>query len=72
MHPRAIGLVEGPVHAEARLVEGRPVILEVAARSIGGLCSRTLRFGAGISLEEVILRAMIRTGTITAGRAKAF
>ena len=31
-------------------------MLEVAARSIGGLCSRTLRLGAGISLEEVILR----------------
>jgi biotin carboxylase len=53
----AIGLVEGPVHAEARLTpEGDVVVLEVAARSIGGLCARTLRFGAGISLEEVILR----------------
>jgi len=53
----AIGLVEGPIHAEARLTpEGDVVVLEVAARSIGGLCSRTLRFGAGISLEEVILR----------------
>jgi hypothetical protein len=31
-------------------------VIEVAARSIGGLCARTLRFGAGISLEEVILR----------------
>ncbi len=31
-------------------------VLEVAARSIGGLCSRTLRFGSGISLEELILR----------------
>ena len=31
-------------------------MLEVAARSIGGLCARTLRLGAGISLEEVILR----------------
>jgi len=31
-------------------------MLEVAARSIGGLCSRTLRFGSGISLEELILR----------------
>jgi hypothetical protein len=31
-------------------------VLEVAARSIGGLCARALRFGAGISLEEVILR----------------
>ncbi|MEX2659593.1 MAG: ATP-grasp domain-containing protein [Acidimicrobiales bacterium] len=53
----AVGLVEGPIHAEARLSpDGAVVVLEVAARSIGGLCARTLRFGAGISLEEVILR----------------
>lgn len=52
----AIGLVEGPVHAEVRVGEKDCVLLEVAARSIGGLCSRALRFGAGISLEEVILR----------------
>lgn len=53
----AIGLVDGPIHAEARLrPDGSVVVLEVAARSIGGLCARTLRFGAGISLEEVILR----------------
>jgi hypothetical protein len=30
-------------------------VLEVAARSIGGLCGRTLRFGAGMSLEEVVV-----------------
>ncbi|HXJ84014.1 MAG TPA: biotin carboxylase, partial [Candidatus Methylomirabilis sp.] len=30
--------------------------LEIAARSIGGLCSRTLTFGTGMSLEEIILR----------------
>ncbi len=53
---RAMGLVEGPIHAEVRLPEGRPLVLEIAARSIGGLCSRALRFGAGISLEEMILR----------------
>jgi biotin carboxylase len=53
---KALGLVEGPVHAEARLTPDGPVLLEIAARSIGGLCSRALRFGAGISLEEVILR----------------
>lgn len=53
---RAIGLTEGPVHAELRLAPTGPVLLEVAARSIGGLCSRTLRFGMGRSLEEVILR----------------
>jgi hypothetical protein len=44
------------VHAEARLSPDGPIVLEVAARSIGGLCSRALRFGAGVSLEEVILR----------------
>ncbi len=52
---KALGLVEGPVHAELRLAPAGPVVLEVAARSIGGLCSRTLRFGAGLSLEEVLV-----------------
>ena len=53
---RALGLREGPVHAELR-IDGRDVrVIDVAARSIGGLCARALRFGAGISLEEVILR----------------
>lgn len=56
----AIGLVEGPVHAELRLdLDGdgdRVYVIEVAARSIGGLCARTLRFGAGIALEELVLR----------------
>jgi hypothetical protein len=52
----AIGLVEGPVHAELRIDGARVWVIEVAARSIGGLCARALRFGAGIALEEVILR----------------
>ena len=52
---RALGLVEGPLHAELRLAPSGPVILEIAARSIGGLCARTLRFGAGLSLEEVVI-----------------
>ena len=53
---RALGLTDGPIHAELRLTPDGPWVLEVAARSIGGLCSRTLRFGSGISLEELILR----------------
>ena len=51
----ALGLQEGPIHAEARLGPDGPVILEVAARTIGGLCARALRFGAGTSLEEVVV-----------------
>jgi len=52
----ALGLAEGPVHAEVRVGPGPACLIEMAARSIGGLCARALRFGAGISLEEVILR----------------
>jgi biotin carboxylase len=52
---RALGLETGPVHAEVRVHAGRASVIEVAARSIGGLCSRTLRFGTGHSLEELIL-----------------
>jgi biotin carboxylase len=56
----AIGLTEGPVHAEVRVDDtvapARVVLIEVAARTIGGLCARTLQFGAGIALEEVVLR----------------
>jgi biotin carboxylase len=52
----AIGLVEGPVHSELRIDGDLVHVIEVAARSIGGLCARTLRFGAGIALEELVLR----------------
>jgi biotin carboxylase len=51
----AIGLVEGPIHAELRVNRHGAWLIELAARSIGGLCSRTLRFGTGLSLEELIL-----------------
>ncbi|MDH3513705.1 MAG: ATP-grasp domain-containing protein [Gammaproteobacteria bacterium] len=52
----AYGLREGPIHAECR-INGQGVwILEVAARTIGGLCGRLLRFGTGASLEELVLR----------------
>ena len=53
---RALGLTYGAVHAELRLHEGRAYPIDIAARSIGGLCSRTLDFGTGMSLEELILR----------------
>jgi biotin carboxylase len=53
---RALGLRMGPVHAELRLTPTGPALLELAARSIGGLCSRALRFPGGQSLEELILR----------------
>ena len=56
---KALGLREGPVHAELRLKDGCAWMLELAPRSIGGLCARTLRFGTGMSLEELIIRHAI-------------
>ena len=51
----AIGLREGPVHAEWRVNEHGAWLIDIAARSIGGLCSRVLQFGMGVALEELIL-----------------
>ena len=55
----ALGLRYGPIHAELRIDTRaggeRLVMLELAARSIGGLCSRSLRFAEGVSLETLIL-----------------
>ncbi|HEY2821078.1 MAG TPA: ATP-grasp domain-containing protein [Candidatus Acidoferrum sp.] len=61
---RAIGLTQGPVHAEFRVNEEGVWPLEVAPRPIGGLCARALRFvgadgdgaAAPIGLEELLLR----------------
>ncbi|MBZ5697749.1 MAG: ATP-grasp domain-containing protein [Acidobacteriia bacterium] len=54
---RALGLEHGPVHAEFRVNEGGPWVLEASPRPIGGLCSRILRFGPeGIQLEELLVR----------------
>src|SRR5207249_4400800 len=50
---RALGLGEGPVHGELRVSDRGVWVIEIAARSIGGRCSRALRFAAGLSLEEV-------------------
>jgi len=52
---QAYGLVEGPVHAEARLHKGEAWLLEIAARTIGGDCARLLSFGTGTSLESLVL-----------------
>ena len=58
---RSLGLAHGPVHAECRVSARGTFMLEVAARPIGGLCSKALRFTARgesgeASLEDVLLR----------------
>ena len=54
-----IDVVLRPVHAELRVNEQGPWMLEIAGRSIGGLCSTILEFGSGMCLEELILRHAI-------------
>jgi len=61
----ALGLREGPIHAEVRHNDRGAWLIELAARPIGGRCSGALRFDTGetgkgkgetLSLEEIIIR----------------
>ena len=66
----SLGLHDGPVHAELRINEHGPWMLEIAGRSIGGLCSTILEFGAGMCLEEIILRHSIGSEIPSFARGK--
>jgi hypothetical protein len=70
---RALGLTTGPVHAELRVGDrgGQPraAMLELAARSIGGLCSRALRYPGGKSLEELVLANALGQPVAATGHA---
>jgi len=64
---QGLGLWHGPVHAEMRLWGEEIWPLEVAARPIGGLCARALRFRIplvenDISLEELVIRLALGMG----------
>lgn len=61
-----LGLRSGPIHAEVRVSpDGEVRLLEVAARSIGGLCGRALTFGLlGESLEVIVLRSALGMPTM--------
>ena len=63
---RGLGLQSGPIHAEVRVSPAGAVrLLEVAARSIGGLCGRALTFGlVGESLEVIVLRSALGMPTL--------
>jgi biotin carboxylase len=51
-----LGLRHGPIHAELRINAQGAWLIEVAARSIGGLCARALDFGGAGRLEDLIIR----------------
>ena len=67
----AVGLYHGPAHAEIRLTPQGPRVLEIAARPIGGLCARALRFENGWSLEELIIRHFLGEVVVSVAREKA-
>ncbi len=52
----ALGLGPGPIHGEFRVHGAEVWPIEIAPRSIGGLCSRAVRFEGGESLETILLR----------------
>ncbi len=54
----AYGLEHGPVHAEARLSRTGPVLLELAARTIGGQCGQLIEFSLHQKLEELVILGM--------------
>ncbi len=69
---RALGLTNGPVHAEFRVNERGPWVLEAAPRPIGGLCARALRFGPErMPLEELLVRHALGLGSSDANREEA-
>jgi biotin carboxylase len=65
-----LGLREGSVHAELRINERGVWLIELAVRSIGGLCSRALDFGVGGRLEDIILRHALGLPVSAAGPAR--
>jgi hypothetical protein len=61
---RALGLHHGPVHAEMRVNARGVFMLEVAARPIGGLCARALRFDGGLTLEDIVVLHAVGRGAV--------
>ena len=72
---RALSLTGGPVHAELRIDnrggQPRAAMLELAARCIGGLCSRALRFPGGKTLEELVLASALGQPVLAPSRDSA-
>lgn len=67
---KILGLSHGPIHAEVRLNETKCYVIDLAARSIGGLCARTLSFGSGLGLEEILISHSVGAAIETKGDAE--
>jgi biotin carboxylase len=67
----AYGMIMGPVHAEIRLTSEGPVLLELAARTIGGQCGQLIEFSMGQKLEELVIQGMCGHAPIMDGEKKS-
>jgi len=67
----AYGLEQGPVHAEARLSASGPVLVELAARTIGGQCGQLIEFSLQQKLEELVIEGMCGFPPLPGERAEA-
>ena len=67
----AYGLTHGPVHAEARLSETGPILLELAARTIGGQCAQLIEFSLKQKLEELVINGMCGILPVTPSKAES-
>ncbi|VAW55153.1 hypothetical protein MNBD_GAMMA07-1816 [hydrothermal vent metagenome] len=56
---QSYGLTTGPIHAELRVNDQDAYILEVASRTIGGDCARSLDAGNDFNLEELVVSLAI-------------
>lgn len=68
---QAYGLEQGPVHAEARLTSKGPVLLELAARTIGGQCGQLIEFSLQQKLEELVILGMCGIKPAPTNKAQA-
>lgn len=69
---QALGVQTGPIHAEFRLDhEDQAWILEIATRSIGGDCARSLEYIHGHSLESMIIANALALSLAPKGQTSA-
>jgi biotin carboxylase len=68
---KAYGIIQGPVHAEIRRTSAGPVLLELAARTIGGQCGQLIEFSMGQKLEELVIQGMCGHPPVMDGEKKS-
>ncbi|MEU6081630.1 ATP-grasp domain-containing protein [Streptomyces sp. NPDC047108] len=64
---KAVGITTGPFHCELRLSEGRPVLMEVAARLPGDKITELMEMATGLVLPGRVLADITGTDPVSTG-----